>query len=58
MILIPENYTASLKARVLGLGSAVTGLASQPSNDTLYQSTVHVSLDMTNQQVGFTLQLR
>ena len=28
------------------------------TNDTVYNSTIHVYLDMTNQQVGFTLQMR
>ena len=30
----------------------------QVTNDTVYNSTIHVYLDMTNQQVGFTLQMR
>ena len=28
------------------------------TNDTVYNSTIHVYRDMTNQQVGFTLQMR
>ena len=37
-----------------------TGLSSDTrvDNTTVYNSTIHVYLDMTNQQVGFTIQMR
>ena len=39
-------------AQMVGFGG------SSVTNDTVYNSTIHVYLDMTNQQVGFTLQMK
>ena len=63
VIHIMENYSEALRRRVTGMGelamSQLAGFTStKVSNDTVYNSTIHVSLDMTNQQVGFTLQMR
>ena len=59
-----ESYTDSLRSRLTGMGDLAvaqyTGLSSdvRVGNDTVYNSTIHVYLDMTNQQVGFTVQMR
>ena len=58
------NYTESLRNRLTGMGNLAfaqfTGFSSDTrvANDTVYNSTIHVYLDMTNQQVGFTIQMR
>lgn len=48
-----QNYTNSLYDRMFGMIELKV-----PNNDTLDRSEVHVYLDMTNQQVGYTIQLR
>eukprot|EP00090_Calanus_glacialis_P013108 TRINITY_DN21732_c0_g1_i1.p1 TRINITY_DN21732_c0_g1~~TRINITY_DN21732_c0_g1_i1.p1 ORF type:complete len:794 (-),score=171.87 TRINITY_DN21732_c0_g1_i1:630-3011(-) len=64
VIHILENYTESLRNRLTGMGDLAmaqfTGLSSDTrvDNTTVYNSTIHVYLDMTNQQVGFTIQMR
>ena len=63
VIHIMENYSEALRKRVIGMGdlamAQLSGFTStKVSNDTIYNSTIHVNLDMTNQQVGFTLQMR
>jgi hypothetical protein len=64
VIHILENYTEALRNRLTGMGDLAmaqfTGLSSDTrvDNDTIYNSTIHVYLDMTNQQVGFTIQMR
>ena len=65
VIHILENYSQALKqrltgmkdlalAQLVGFGGGGWGV----SNDTVYNSTIHVYLDMTNQQVGFTIQMK
>lgn len=63
VIHIMEDYSLALKKRVTGMGDLAlaqfTGFTgTKVTNDTVYNSTIHVYLDMTNQQVGFTLQMR
>eukprot|EP00095_Tigriopus_kingsejongensis_P012233 snap_masked-scaffold87_size395581-processed-gene-0.4 protein:Tk12233 transcript:snap_masked-scaffold87_size395581-processed-gene-0.4-mRNA-1 annotation:"abc transporter g family member 20 isoform x2" len=48
-----KNYTHALYDRLFGMIELQL-----PNNDTLDQSEIHVYLDMTNQQVGYTIQLR
>ena len=65
VIHILENYSQALKqrltgmkdlalAQLVGFGGGGWGV----NNDTVYNSTIHVYLDMTNQQVGFTIQMK
>ena len=48
-----ENFTSAIYDRMFGLAELKI-----PSEDTLDRSEVHAWLDMTNQQVGYTIQLR
>jgi len=48
-----ENYTSSLYDRIFGMAEL-----RPPSNLTLATSDMHAYLDMTNQQIGYTIQLR
>nr|AHK05671.1 ATP-binding cassette transporter sub-family H 88708 [Tigriopus japonicus] len=50
-----QNYTLALFERLFGLALANP---EKLTNETLDLSEIHVSLDMTNQQVGYTIQLR
>ena len=47
-----NNFTDSLYERMFGMAELKV-----PDNETLDSSEVHVNLDMTNQQVGYTIQL-
>jgi len=64
VIHIMKNYTEALEKRLTGMGdlamAQITGLSSGTAvdNGTVNSSTIHVYLDMTNQQIGFTLQMR
>ena len=65
VIHILENYSEALKQRLTGMKdlalAQLVGLGGGGwggSNDTVYNSTIHVYLDMTNQQVGFTIQMK
>lgn len=53
MIHFRNNFTASMVDRMSGMmpGNVV-------SNQTIDESSIHIYLDMTNQQVGYTIQLR
>ena len=58
-----DNYSQALQQRLTGMRdlamAQMVGFGGGGvSNDTVYNSTIHVYLDMTNQQVGFTLQMR
>ena len=58
-----DNYSQALQQRLTGMRdlamAQMVGLGGGGvSNDTVYNSTIHVYLDMTNQQVGFTLQMK
>ena len=48
-----ENFTNAIYDRMFGLAELKI-----PDEDTLDRSEVHAWLDMTNQQVGYTIQLR
>lgn len=50
MLEFKANYTDSLYDRMFGMAEL-----RPPSNETLEASDIHVSLDMTNQQVGYLL---
>ena len=58
-----DNYSQALQQRLTGMRdlamAQMVGFGGGGvSNDTVYNSTIHVYLDMTNQQVGFTLQMK
>ena len=48
-----SNFTDSLYSRLFAMAEMEV-----PSEERLNKSEVHVYLDMTNQQVGYTIQLR
>ena len=63
MIHILHNYSQALKERITGmkdlaLAQLVGFSGAGVSQDTVKNSTIHVYLDMTNQQVGFTVQIK
>ena len=63
VIHILQNYSEALKQRITGmkdlaLAQLVGFGGGGVSQDTVTNSTIHVYLDMTNQQVGFTLQMK
>ena len=59
-----SNYTEALLDRLKTMGeviiSEITGGSSDArvSNETINNSTIHIYLDMTNQQVGYSIQLQ
>ena len=53
MLHFKENFTSATYDRMFGLAELKV-----PDADTLDRSEVHAWLDMTNQQIGYTVQLR
>jgi hypothetical protein len=51
------NFTQAMVDRLTIMGSAIIGNNVTVSEATIAASTVHIHLDMTNQQVGYSLQL-
>jgi hypothetical protein len=55
--LFQANFTQAMVDRLTIMGSAIIGNNVTVSEATIAASTVHIHLDMTNQQVGYSLQL-
>ena len=59
-----SNYTEALLDRLTSVGSNIiaevtgAGVPEVLPKDTIYNSTIHIYLDMTNQQVGYSIQLK